>query len=103
MHMSAHVAVIVLVVEYTLTIVSSTHGVPSGARSPAQMSTTGRPWWVMQAEAPNSVAFAKFAANAVATGSHPGSIVPLISNPSTFMVLHSPADPGTVPRTSPVR
>ena len=103
MHMRTQIAVMVLVVEYTLTIVSSAHAVPSGARSPAQMSTTGRPFRVTHADAPTSVAFAKLSANAWATGSQPGSTVPCTSKPLTSMTLRSRGDPGTVPRTTLVR
>ena len=43
-------AVMVLVVDHTLMIVSSAHGVPRSSIVPPQMSTTVSPSWITQAD-----------------------------------------------------
>ena len=47
--------VIVLVVDQTLMIVSSAHGVPSSSIVPPQMSTTVSPSWTTHTDAPTSL------------------------------------------------
>ena len=73
------VAAIVLVVEYTLAIVSSAQGVPESSASPAQRSTRGCPSIVIATLAPCSRPCAKLVAIAWRTGSNRSSQNPWIS------------------------
>ena len=73
------VAAMVLVLEYTLTIVSRSHGVPLGSASPAQMSTTASPSTVTAAAAPSSKPSSKFSTKASRTASKPSLHIPRTS------------------------
>ena len=72
--MSAHSAVIVLVVDQTLVMVSACQGsAPSGSRLPPQRSTTSSPSSATATDAPTSSPLSRFAVKAARTGSNRGS------------------------------
>ena len=71
-----HVAAMVLVVEYTLTMVLRCQGVPWPSASPAHMSATNSPSTVTAAAAPSSSPSVKFCSKASRTAEKPGLQVP---------------------------
>ena len=69
----------VFVVDHTLMIVSSAHGVPSSSIVPPQMSTTVWPSCTMHTEAPTSAPRSRLAESTSATEAKRSSKVPWMS------------------------